>query len=136
MRIVLDTNCLIQVIPPQSPYHHVWTSFEKGENVLCVSNDILEEYAEIIQRLVDVETAEVVLSTIVNSPFVKLIDPYYQFNLIKADPDDNKFVDCAIAAGARFLVSNDRHYYVLKQITYPKVEVLTLPEFSQLTHNC
>lgn len=41
-----------------------------------------------------------------------------------------------IAAGARFLVSNDRHYYVLKQITYPKVEVLTLPEFSQLTHNC
>ncbi|MBP3762264.1 MAG: putative toxin-antitoxin system toxin component, PIN family [Bacteroidales bacterium] len=132
MRIVLDTNCLIQVIPPRSPYHSVWVSFEKGENVLCISNEVLEEYAEILQRLIDTETAEVVVSTIINSPFVKFVTPYYRFNLIKSDPDDNKFVDCAIAAGARFLVSNDRHYDILKQTAYPKVDVLSLQEFMRL----
>ena len=41
MRIVLDTNCLIQSIPERSPYHGVWLSFEKGDNTLCVSNEII-----------------------------------------------------------------------------------------------
>lgn len=46
MRLVLDTNCLIQVIPSRSRYHSVWQSFERGENTLCVSNEILEEYTK------------------------------------------------------------------------------------------
>ena len=70
-----------------------------------------------------------VVSTILNSSFVELTKPYFKFNLIAVDPDDNKFVDCAIAAGARYLVSNDRHYDILKHIDYPKVDVLSLDEF-------
>ena len=42
-RIVLDTNCLIQSIPYKSRYHKVWMSFVKGENTLCVSNEIIEK---------------------------------------------------------------------------------------------
>ncbi len=129
MRLVLDTNCLIQIVPSRSRYHEVWRMFERGEHKLCVSNEILEEYTEILQRLTDEETAELVVSTLLNSSFVELIQPYFKFNLITADPDDNKFVDCSIAAGARYIVSNDRHYDILKQITYPKVEVLSLDEF-------
>ncbi len=60
------------------------------------------------------------------------VTPFFKFNLIDADPDDNKFVDCAIAAGARFLVSNDHHYDVLKNTKYPRVEVISLSEFSLL----
>lgn len=129
MRLVLDTNCLIQVIPSRSRYHSVWQSFERGENTLCVSNEILEEYTEILQKLTDDETAEVVLSTILNSSFVCFTTPYFKFNLIAADPDDNKFVDCALASGARFLISNDHHYDILKHIDYPKVDVVTINEF-------
>ena len=58
MRIVLDTNCLIQSVPRQSRYHIVWASLVKGEHLLCVSNEILEEYLEILQRSTDYETAE------------------------------------------------------------------------------
>lgn len=47
-RIVLDTNCLIQSIPYKSRYHKVWMSFVKGENTFCVSNEIIEEYAEVL----------------------------------------------------------------------------------------
>jgi len=56
MKIVLDTNSLIQSVPRQSRYHIVWESLVKGEHVLCVSNEILEEYLEILQRLTDYET--------------------------------------------------------------------------------
>jgi predicted nucleic acid-binding protein len=96
MRIVLDTNSLIQSASPKSIYHKVWLSILEGNNTLCVSNEILEEYAEILHRLAGSYTAELILNTIVKSPHVLFFTPHYHFNLITADPDDNKFVDCAI----------------------------------------
>ena len=132
MKIVLDTNSLIQSVPRHSRYHIVWESLVKGEHVLCVSNDILEEFIEILQRLIDYETAELIVKTIVNSPFVELITPYYHFQMIQADPDDNKFVDCAIAAGARYVVTNDHHFDVLRQTSFPYVDVIALAEFAEL----
>ena len=60
-KLVLDTNCLIQSIPQRSRYHVLWQSFVDGKNKLCVSNEILEEYIEILQRLTDNETAEYVV---------------------------------------------------------------------------
>ena len=77
--------------------------------MLCVSNEILEEYAEVLQRLAGRDTAEYVLNGILKSKYVELITPYYRFNLIQADPDDNKFVDCAIAANAHFIVTGHLH---------------------------
>lgn len=47
------------------------------------------------------------------------------------DPDDNKFVDCAIACNAKYLVSNDKHFRILKDIPFPKVELLTAQEFQK-----
>ena len=53
--------------------------------------------------------------------------------MITADPDDNKFVDCAISAGAKYIVTNDKHFNVLKEIDFPKVDIITLIDFySQL----
>lgn len=132
MKIVLDTNCLIQSIPRQSRYRSVWDSLKRGEHILCVSTDILEEYVEILQRLTDYETAELIVKTIINSPFVELVTPYYHFEMIKAYPDDNKFVDCAIASGARYVVTNDRHYDVLRQTPFPYVDVISLDNFATL----
>ena len=136
MKIVLDTNSLIQSIPRQSRYYVVWESLVKGENVLCVSNEILEEYIEILQRLTDYETAELIVKTIINSPFVELVTPYYHFQMIQADPEDNKFVDCAIAANARYIVTNDRHYDVLRQTPFPYVDVIALADFAEMLGLC
>ena len=132
MRIVLDTNCLIQIISPHSEYYDVWRSLTGGKNVLCISNEIIEEYVEILERLFNHQFAETVVKTIVNSPFVEFVTPYYNFQLIKSDPDDNKFVDCAIAANARYIVSNDHHYDVLRHTTFPKVDVINLDDFMKL----
>lgn len=131
-RIVLDTNSLIQSIPPRSKYHHIWKSFLDGTNVLCISTEILEEYEEILQRLTDIDTAQLVIELIINNPYTQFLTPYYKFNLIAEDPDDNKFVDCAIAANAKYIVSEDRHFDVLKACSFPKVDVIGLDLFASL----
>ena len=131
-RIVLDTNSLIQSIPPRSKYHHIWKCFLDGTNVLCVSTEILEEYEEILQRLTDIDTAQLVIELIINNPYTLFLTPYYKFNLIAEDPDDNKFVDCAIAANAKYIVSEDRHFDVLKACSFPQVDVIGLDLFANL----
>ena len=56
-------------------------------------------------------------------------DPHYTFALIEADKDDNKFVDCAIAANAKCIVTEDKHFKVLENIPFPKVEVIGIEDF-------
>ena len=134
MRIVLDTNCLIQSISPKSAYHDIWLSILNGKNTLCVSNEILEEYAEILNRLAGETTADLVLNAIIECRNVMFFTPYYRFNLISADPDDNKFVDCAIQANAHYIVTNDHHYDVLRHIEFPKVGLIKLMDFLLMIH--
>lgn len=128
-RIVLDTNCLILSVPFASPYHAVWESFQNGDNYLCVSTDILSEYEEIISRFWGHQTADLILNAITTSRYTLYYAPSFRFNLITADEDDNKFVDCAIAASARFIVTEDRHFEILKRIDFPKVEAISIDSF-------
>ncbi len=65
------------------------------------------------------------------SPYVEKTDIFFRFNLIEKDSTDNKFVDCAISADADCIISNDKHFQILKTITFPKVNVLTLNEFEK-----
>ena len=136
MKIVLDTNCLLQIIFPQSYHKEVWDAFFAGQYTLCFSNEILLEYREIIARRTgDAIFAENVVEAILSAPNIERVTPYYHFNMIIADPDDNKFVDCAITAGATFIVSNDKHFDELANYDYPKVDVRNLTEFMQLLRN-
>lgn len=131
-RIVLDTNCLLMSIPKRSPYRMVWDAFLSGQFILCVTNEILEEYHEIIAQKTNSTIANNVVSTILNQFNTELITPYYHFELIQADKDDNKFVDCAIVAGAEYIVTNDLHFNILNQISFPKVYIIQLKTFSYL----
>lgn len=128
-RIVLDTNSLVQSVSRKSRYHEIWRSIFDGRTQLCVTTSILEEYEEVLQRLTSNRFASIVISMLVNSANVVLVSTYYDFRLIESDPDDNKFVDCAIAANAELIVTNDKHFNVLREIDYPKVETITIDEF-------
>lgn len=132
--IVIDTNSLIMAISSRSNYHKIWQSFLDGDYYMCISNEILEEYAEVIARNIGVNLARYVVYTILERKNTKLITPFYNWNLITADPDDNKFVDCAIAANAKFIVTEDHHFNVLKEIQFPSVEVINIDEFLKELH--
>lgn len=130
--VVLDTNCLIASLSKKGNYFKIWRDLHEGKYILCVSNEILEEYEEIIAQNVNPHIAANVIQSLINSPYVKLIEIYFRFNLIQNDKDDNKFVDCAIAANASFIVSEDSHFRHLKEIPFPHVPVIRLNQFLHL----
>lgn len=127
-RLVVDTNALIQALPSRSSYHELWLSLLDGRNSFCVTTGILEEYQEILTMKTNQQLASLVILRIINNPFTVFIDPYFSFNLIQSDPDDNKFVDCAVVANAKYIITEDRHFDILKKIDFPKVEIISLDQ--------
>ena len=129
MRIVLDTNGLVASLGSTSPYREIWLGIRDCKYKLCVSNDILFEYQEVIAAKTSPAIANQVIDFILNSENVELVTPFYHFELITADHDDNKFVDCAIAANAECIVSDDSHFKVLQTVPFPRVRVRQLKDF-------
>ncbi len=76
--------------------------------------------------------AQNTIRTLLLLPNVTKSDVYYNWALLRDDPDDDKFVDCAIAANANYIVTNDRHFDVLKQIAFPVVNVVNITQFQSL----
>ena len=129
-QVVLDTNVLIQALPTKSHYHKIWSDFLAGKYHLCVSNEILTEYEEILAQLTLPEVAHNVVEAIARHPQTLYRESYFRFHLLSdVDKDDDKFVDCAITAGADYIVTEDGHFDNLKKIPFPQLKVLTLDEF-------
>ena len=128
-RIVLDTNCLLQSLPSSSPYHKIWTGVLEGKISLCVNTEILDEYEEILAEKTDKEIAHNVVEAIARLSTPTYQEVYIHFDLIKSDVDDNKFVDCAVAADAEYIVTNDTHFNILQEIPWPKVNVINIKDF-------
>lgn len=78
-KIVLDTNSLLMSIPRINPYRCIWDKFLDGSLVLCVTNEIVEEYLEILSQKTSYEIACNVVSVILSRPNVEFITPYYKF---------------------------------------------------------
>lgn len=132
MRVVIDTNQLLTCFSARSKTHWLWQAFKNQQFELCVTTEILEEYAEIFEQKYSFEAAELVLDILTESPNMLLIKEYFYWELIKTDPDDNKFVDCALMANAHYIVTEDKHFKVLKKIPFPKISVLNLDTFKIL----
>lgn len=132
-RYVLDTNVLVASLSARSPHHWIWLSLTQDkEFFLCVSTEILEEYEEIIQQFYGEETATAVMETLDNLSNIMHITRYFRWNFIIADPDDDKFVDCAIAAQAKFIVSEDKHFKILKREQNPFIKAIKIVEFKSI----
>ena len=132
MKVVLDTNCLLRATPNKSDYQGIFDALHEGRYTLCCSNDILLEYEELLIRFYSRQIATHILNFIFYSENVLMIAPYFQWNLITADPDDNKFVDCALNAGADFIVTNDKHFNILKSLSFPPIKIIDIDGFIEI----
>lgn len=101
-RIVIDTNCLLAILPTLSPYHQVWTDFLEGHLEICVSTEVLFEYEEILSVKTSPYFADIIIKTLLNRTNLVRVNPTWHFGLITADPDDNKFVDRAVCGQAEY----------------------------------
>ncbi len=132
LKIVLDTNALLRCISRRSVYASVLDKLYENVYEIYITNDIMLEYEEKICDIFSKETADLITSALTLLPNVKKIDIHFKLNMIVADPDDNKFSDCAFAGNVHFLVTDDKHFAVLKSITFPSLNVITLDRFSEL----
>lgn len=135
IKVVIDTNCLLASIPPNSQYYWLYEHFSSGRFQWILSTEILLEYEEKLQEFYSENTARLVLSILSTSPNVTFQEPYFRWSLISNDVDDNKFVDLAIHASCDYLVTNDHHFDVLKQLDFPKVNVVSIAEFKNKLSN-
>lgn len=129
LRVVIDTNVLIAMIGLSSPYRPIFDSIIDGELTMCVTTEILYEYQEILARKNGADVADNMIQFFSIHPFVEKVEPFYRFKVIEQDPDDDKFIDCAVAASADCIVSNDRHFAHPRLMDFPKVRVLTAEKF-------
>ena len=132
LKIVLDTNVFLVSVASHLKYFWIFEKLVNNEYDLYVTNEILTEYLEIVTKKYNLTFTEIKLDFLLLFPNVHLVNPFYHWQLIEADKDDNKFVDCAISSNADYIVTEDKHFNVLKGIEFPKVNVINISQFRDL----
>ena len=132
LRIVLDTNSLLQILGARSQYHFLFSEFLQGHYTLCVSTEILFEYEEILREKASPAAADLFLKVMSRSHNVIRKDPYFRLGIIKQDPDDNKFVDCAFVCQADYIVTDDGHFTEASQSPFPSFGIFGLDAFAEM----
>ena len=131
VRVVIDTNIFITILGAKSPNRWIFDKIKSGELELCVSNEILWEYEEILTRKTNQTVARNVIDFLLIHPYVHFVDVYFNWQLIEEDPEDNKFIDCSVSAEAYCLVTNDRHFNEAKKVDFPPISIKSLEEFER-----
>ena len=123
MKVVLDTNVLVSGILFTGPPHQILLAWSEGRFELVFTSDIHEEYrrvaAELQQQFPRVDLAAALDLVLVNA---HAFPPAALDGRICTDPDDDKFLACALASGAGTIVSGDKH--LLSVSGYRGIEVL------------
>ncbi len=131
IRVVLDTNILLVSISSKSKYHWIFSNLLNNQYELYVTNEVLLEYEEIISSKYSEEVAKDVIRTLLFLENVILVTPFFKWDLIADDKDDNKFVDCYLISNSDMLVTNDKHFDILKEIDFPKVNIVKIDVFEE-----
>jgi putative PIN family toxin of toxin-antitoxin system len=127
--IVLDTNVLISALLFTGIASEIVPLWQKGAITVLLSRDILEEYLRVLSypkfRLSEAEIKALVEEELL--PFVTVIKPKRRLNVVKRDPSDNKFLECALAGKAGVIISGDKDLLSIRH--YRRVRILTPAQF-------
>jgi putative PIN family toxin of toxin-antitoxin system len=128
LKIVMDTNVFVSGVFFSGPPYQILKAWQSGEFELVVSQDIIDEYRRVGEILAE-ERPNVDLNPILNFVIehAKVYKPAKLKEPVCEDPDDDKFLACALASGSSVIVSGDRH--LLKVSGYEGIEVLKPREF-------
>ena len=129
MKVVIDTNALLESISSRSSCHWLYKAVIEKKVDVYLTTEILHEYEEKIEEHWSLDVARDVVRTLIKLSSVHLIATYFRLQLIINDAADNKFSDCAFAADVDFIITNDKHFDILKTIGFPKINTLRLEKF-------
>ncbi|HSB07336.1 MAG TPA: putative toxin-antitoxin system toxin component, PIN family [Thermodesulfobacteriota bacterium] len=128
MRVVVDTNIFVSSFFGGNP-RKIIDLWKKGEISLCLSKNILDEYVDVLQRigLGDEREIEELLSLFAKGINIIFTTKTPKIKVIKDDPDDDKFVECAIALKAEVIITGDKALKAIKE--YMGIKILTPQQF-------
>lgn len=134
MTICIDTNTLLQGRAATHRYFPILDAVVDGRMTWALSNRVLTEYEEIICQSAGLQSwrkLELLIELIdITMGTIQRVSPHFQFHVISNDPDDNAFTDCAIAAHADYVITDDKHFAPLANAGY-KPQPITPMDFIQ-----
>ena len=133
MRVVIDTNAVASAIFFGGKPKEVIDSVMKNQIDAYASAEILEEYTETVEYLKEKFPGK--------KPKVPLIDIEAKCRVINVsiridvcrDPDDNKFIECAVDSKCYYIISGDKDLLTVKE--YDGIEIVTVAEFLEILRN-
>lgn len=135
MIIVLDTNVWLSALFWEGMSAQIIEIAEDKKFNLDIfaSKEILFEINKVINREAKFqkflggkkENMELLFAKILD--LAELVEPTEKLDVVKADPDDNKILEAALASNADYAISHDRHLTGLKE--FEGVKIITPPEF-------
>jgi putative PIN family toxin of toxin-antitoxin system len=128
MKVVIDTNIFVSSFFGGNPRKII--DLWKNEMItLCLSNTIIDEYIDVLRRigLKDEYELEELLSLFSRGFNILFITKTPKIHIIKNDPDDDKFIECAVALKADSVITGDREVLAVKE--YMGIRILTPRQF-------
>ena len=132
MKVIIDSNVLVAIIGKKSILRPIWDAFIDSKYSIAVSEDILKEYEEILQRHAAKGADKLIMEIFIESPDVYVQTVYYKWNALDNDPEDNKFFDIAVAANADYLITDDVHFNKVSKLKFPQINVVSSKEFLRI----
>ena len=110
MKIVLDTNVFISGVFFTGPPYHILEAWRDGNVEIIISGEILDEYIRVGDRL-EIQFPDIDIRSIFELLTIKaeMVSASTLPDQICEDPDDDKFLACAIASGDKHVVNGDKH---------------------------
>ena len=129
LRLVIDTNILISSFFGGNP-KEVIDLWRRGSALLCFTQEVLEEYLRVMARLpIAPETKSRLVAILQEKRNLELVTPSKHHAVIREDPEDDKFIDCAVEAKADYIISGDEH--LLRVKAYRGIPICSPKEFLQ-----
>jgi putative PIN family toxin of toxin-antitoxin system len=132
LKVVIDTNVFVSALfSAHGTPRRIIDLWKTGEITLCITKEILEEYIDVLRRFDFIEKHELKRLLDLFKKRMNLIFIAFTLSLsvIKDDPGDNKFIECAVAAQAQYIISGDKHLKALKM--YRNIKIVSPSEFLQ-----
>lgn len=129
MKIVIDTNVLISGVFFGGFPQKILTSIVNQKIIACATTEIINEYEEIVQEMINRKQGHINKSIL--SPLIRvmeIINPISHIEVCR-DPDDNKFLECAKDSNALYIVSGDKDLLVIKE--YENIQIVTAKDFCE-----
>lgn len=126
-RVVIDTNVLISSLWGGKP-SKIIELWDNNKIIVIVSQTVLDEYFRVLNRFdITEEDFEDVINLFSNLDKTLYVKPRIRINIIKKDVEDNKFLECADAGEADFIISGDRHLLELRK--FRKTKIISANDF-------